>query len=95
MVAGPVVIWPAAATGTGVPPERKSGSATVPKMPPLLLTVTVPTSRWTEKSPLSSPGSPLAPFFTALTVVSMMAPEARGMSWAVSTSVMPWPRAPY
>lgn len=26
MVAGPVVIWPAAATGTGAPPERKSGS---------------------------------------------------------------------
>ena len=77
------------ATGTGVPPERNSPSATVPKMPPSLLTVTVPTSRCTEKSPFSSPGSPFLPFFTALTVVSMMEPEASGISWAVSTSVMP------
>ena len=94
IVAGPVLTWRAVATGTGVPARRKSGSATVPKMPPSLLIETVPTSRWTEKSPFSSPGSPLAPFFTAFTVVSMMEPQASGISCAVSTSVMPWPSAP-
>ena len=93
MVAGPVVTWLRWATGRAVP-ETKSPSATVPKMPPVVLADTVPTSCWAVKSPFSWPGSPFSPFFTAFTEVSIMEPLARGISWTVSVSVMPWPRAP-
>ena len=34
------------------------------------------------------------PFFPAFTIVSIIPPLASGISSAVSTSVIPWPRAP-
>ena len=62
-------------------------------MPCSVLAYRVPKSAVRSKSPWSSPGSPAAPFFTSETVAPMMLPVSRGMSLAVSTSLMPWPRA--
>ena len=88
MVASPQRTSWGAATAIGVP-RKKASSVTVPKMPLLLLMPIVPMSRCTEKSPFSSPGSPAAPFFTALTEVGIIEPFCSVINWAVSTSVMP------
>ena len=91
MTAEPVRAVP---TGTALPATAPQSSVMVPKTPQLVLAYSSPRFVSKSKSPRSSPAEPVSPFFTAFTVEGKMEPEAKGISWAVSVSVMPWPRAP-
>lgn len=93
MVAGPVVTWLRWATGRGragdeVPlrhgAENAAGGVGGHGAHVVL----------GREVPLQLARSSLFAFFTAFTEVSIMEPLDSGISWAVSVSVMPWPRAP-
>ena len=62
------------------------------RFPRLVLAYRSPRSRFTSKLPWSSPGAPLSPFYIGHRSVHN-APDSMGISVAVSTSLMPWPRA--
>ena len=92
-MAGPLPHLTGLGTGTAARSVMAQG-VMVPNTPQSVLAYSAPPILGQIKAALQLPGSPAAPFFTVLTVESMIAPASRGISRAVSTSLMPWPRAP-